>query len=443
MLRLGEGSKRVRSDGGADGNRSATRATGAERRSCQGCCGRRGRFTDPHPFQSFIAELADVAATREAVRHRLADRHLFGHASDPTQGIAVSSKDLLRDTVPVDISFLDIVFQNVYSYFPPSVRFRGYRWYLGRLSRAYPDNPRVVLECGYSVSPRRPGGGGCAVGPLCGQPRTPQPNSFCYGRNTETQQARGILEQFLRTTAEPQVTAGFFVFEYYDEWWKSAGPVTVHDDDSVEEWFGLKAVEGTANRPVVSNRLAFRTVGRMFDSTWCPEALLCRNTAGGVEISLTPADQFDSITLRRNGGLLARLGPGDFPFVDDPPDGTHVYTARIEDALVKCQELQCQTDVVQTPIFRRGDIDGDGGIVITDGVVLLNILFRGRNLPVCPDAADTDDNGLVNITDSIAVFNYLFLGSAVPPPPPGPRVCGLDPTEDALAECNYDPQTCQ
>lgn len=126
----------------------------------------------------------------------------------------------------------------------------------------------------------------------------------------------------------------------------------------------------------------------------------------------------------------------------DPPDGIHVYTARVEDALVECQELECRTDV-HPPHFRRGDIDGDGGILITDGVVLLNRLFLGRGELACPDAADADDNGLVNITDGVAVFNFLFLGGSEPAPP-GPLICGPDPTDgDALGECHYDPQSCQ
>ncbi|MBI4582979.1 MAG: hypothetical protein HY717_03000, partial [Planctomycetes bacterium] len=53
----------------------------------------------------------------------------------------------------------------------------------------------------------------------------------------------------------------------------------------------------------------------------------------------------------------------------------------------------------------------------------------------CPDAADVDDNGELEITDAIRILTYLFLGDD-PPPFPGPRACGGDPTADTLDPCD-------
>ncbi len=81
--------------------------------------------------------------------------------------------------------------------------------------------------------------------------------------------------------------------------------------------------------------------------------------------------------------------------------------------------------------FRRGDVDDNGTLEITDAVVTLGYLFQGAPTAlVCPDAADADDNGALELTDPIAVLNYLFLGGSDPPAPfPG---TGPDPTGDPL-----------
>ncbi len=84
-------------------------------------------------------------------------------------------------------------------------------------------------------------------------------------------------------------------------------------------------------------------------------------------------------------------------------------------------------------VFVRGDVDGDGKLIINDAILILSRLFAGGQAPPCRDRADVNDDGTVNIADAIRLLGYLFAGAAVPPPPfaePGP-----DPTEDAL-ECN-------
>ena len=68
-----------------------------------------------------------------------------------------------------------------------------------------------------------------------------------------------------------------------------------------------------------------------------------------------------------------------------------------------------------------------------------NWLFLGSATPSCTDAADADDNGRNNITDAIQLLQFLFLGGP-PPPAPGRDDCGVDPTADALSDCDY--QSC-
>ena len=229
-----------------------------------GCPAQVESFPDPHPVQSFVAELVDAAAVRELEVH--GERRLMAHATDPNTSVAVCSRDRFEPELhlPADMGFLDIVFQNVYSYFPPALRFLGYQEYLEECALAYPDTPFVILECGYSVSPQvdMPG---CAAGPICGQPNLHKPSSYCFGHNTEAQQEQGIELQWRAATSTPGLVSGFFIFEYFDEWWKGhLGSEWIHEPNKGEEWFGLIEVGGTPEACTMRRRPAFDTVASMF-----------------------------------------------------------------------------------------------------------------------------------------------------------------------------------
>ena len=81
--------------------------------------------------------------------------------------------------------------------------------------------------------------------------------------------------------------------------------------------------------------------------------------------------------------------------------------------------------------FRRGDVNNDGAVDISDGIRIVNRLFLGAGPFVCNDAADANDSGVIDLSDAIGVFGFLFQG-ALPPRDPGPFDCGIDPTDDAL-----------
>jgi hypothetical protein len=80
--------------------------------------------------------------------------------------------------------------------------------------------------------------------------------------------------------------------------------------------------------------------------------------------------------------------------------------------------------------FRRGDANGDGHADAQDILVILEHLFGGSP-GGCEDAADLDDDGEVSITDAVLLAGHVYRGDPAPPPP-GPRVLGLDPTMDEL-----------
>jgi hypothetical protein len=87
-------------------------------------------------------------------------------------------------------------------------------------------------------------------------------------------------------------------------------------------------------------------------------------------------------------------------------------------------------DCVSFATFKRGHVNDDDVVDLSDAVYLLAYLFLGGPGPRCLDAADTDDSGSLDLTDAVCLLNHLFLGG---PELPGPYLeCGRDETEDDL-----------
>ena len=99
----------------------------------------------------------------------------------------------------------------------------------------------------------------------------------------------------------------------------------------------------------------------------------------------------------------------------------------------------------QEVFFKRGDVNQDGKLDLSDAIFIVQRLFVIDEEFVCPDSADASDDGLVDVTDVIKIAGYLFMGVAEPPPPFSE--CGLDPSEDELgcasfALCEPEEETC-
>lgn len=87
----------------------------------------------------------------------------------------------------------------------------------------------------------------------------------------------------------------------------------------------------------------------------------------------------------------------------------------------------------QSSDFIRGDAGGDGIVDVDDATLITEFLFSGATIN-CDDAADANDDGVISNQDAIFVLAFVTTGGP-PPPSPGPRGCGPDPTADALG-CN-------
>jgi len=89
----------------------------------------------------------------------------------------------------------------------------------------------------------------------------------------------------------PVLVAGFFVFEYYDEWWKgSERSQFVQDIDKPEEWFGIKGVHGSPKNFKVTKKLAVQTVSQMFDQEVVGPALQKFDAAADKLKAFSPPD---------------------------------------------------------------------------------------------------------------------------------------------------------
>jgi hypothetical protein len=77
------------------------------------------------------------------------------------------------------------------------------------------------------------------------------------------------------------------------------------------------------------------------------------------------------------------------------------------------------------PTFRRGDVNSDGKIDLSDPIGLLAHLFAQGSMS-CLEAADANDNNRVEIADAVSLLSYLFAQGARPAEPFG--TCGYDPT---------------
>ena len=124
--------------------------------------------------------------------------------------------------------------------------------------------------------------------------------------------------------------------------------------------------------------------------------------------------------------------------------GAYLIEVEVDDHGFQDNTSSAEVEIIVTGgapdgTFRRGDADDSGRLNITDAITILNWLFLGSATPSCTDAADADDNGRNDITDAIQLLQFLFLGGP-PPPAPGRDDCGVDPTADPLADCDY--QSC-
>ncbi len=80
--------------------------------------------------------------------------------------------------------------------------------------------------------------------------------------------------------------------------------------------------------------------------------------------------------------------------------------------------------------FRRGDVNQDSSVDLTDSLMVMGYLFLGTERILCMDSADVNDNERIELGDAIYLLEYYFLGYD---PPNDPfQYVGMDPTPGRL-----------
>ena len=173
-----------------------------------------------------------------------------------------------------------------------------------------------------------------------------------------------------------------------------------------------------------------------------PQNLVARPGDGQTQLAWeSPPSDMSTPTgyvILRNGFRLAEKFTTDTSFTDLGVLSGQTYCYEVQTAYWSARSApsaeSCATPEAQAKEFRRGDVDGNGRITVTDPVLLLSYLFLQRVDLGCLEAGDSDNNGTVDISDVIANLSFQFLGG-FPPALPGPIKCGPDPIPPDLG-CN-------
>jgi len=160
------------------------------------------------------------------------------------------------------------------------------------------------------------------------------------------------------------------------------------------------------------------------------------DNAKGTNVILTwkNSQEYDEIIIERNGKIIASVDGTAEQYKDELLDTGSIYWYKVRGKFNDEVSLSSQapfTNLNEVEIFRRGDVNGDNNINISDPINILSYMFQDLEIG-CLDSADANDDGSVNIADPIYLLYYLF-GGNYEIPAPGVRVSWIDPTADKLS----------
>lgn len=70
--------------------------------------------------------------------------------------------------------------------------------------------------------------------------------------------------------------------------------------------------------------------------------------------------------------------------------------------------------IINAQELKRGDVNNDGNIDLSDAIFLLDFLFQNGKYPNCIDTADTNGDSIIDISDAIKILFVLFYGEQMP-----------------------------
>lgn len=157
------------------------------------------------------------------------------------------------------------------------------------------------------------------------------------------------------------------------------------------------------------------------------EVLLCWTLGGCI-------DREARVAIFRNGVEIAEVSPAigcftDRPCSDPRADPETRYAVRVIDRCGRVASASVAASCCRGR-FRRGDCNDDGGVNVSDAIMIANLLFaQGTRPPGCLLACDVNGSDAIGITDAVYLLNYLFQGGPEPAAP-WPR-CGPVPENPA------------
>ncbi len=193
-------------------------------------------LTNRSPTEIALAKLVDGAMDYELSRY--GQRHLYCHTSWTHVGPIASRPDIEVSQESVLVPDMgDLICLNVYTYAngvktspPGSVTGSTYQGYLESLTAQF-KQPILVTQVGLSTSPIAP--------------RADIPG---FGGH-KPEEVGPVLEgvwRDIRTAKGSKQIYGVSIFEFQDEWWKSAKgqEESMHQDaEDPEQWFGVYSVD--------------------------------------------------------------------------------------------------------------------------------------------------------------------------------------------------------
>lgn len=159
--------------------------------------------------------------------------------------------------------------------------------------------------------------------------------------------------------------------------------------------------------PVTSNEY------RLYLENNIPQACSFNRSSGGkveadqyVTITAYKSESYDFLGWYDNGTLVST----NMSFNYQMPYRTHTLTARFVYNPKDPDEPGSSTDEEDIQNQKRGDVNGDGEVNITDAIEIYNMILQVQTHMMQIGYSDANKDGDINISDAIEIYNWILQG---------------------------------
>ena len=145
-----------------------------------------------------------------------------------------------------------------------------------------------------------------------------------------------------------------------------------------------------------------------------PTAIFCANLDGDSDLDLAVTNiGEDNVSVLKNNGNATFQSKTDYPAGDGPQS---VYCADLDGDLdldlavvnFNSDNVSILFNLSNIPAYIAGDVNGDGSVILSDVVYLINYLFKFGPAPVPSQAGNTNCDSKTSLADIVYLINYLF-----------------------------------